>query len=281
MFNVGAKLVGTKIKPVLRYPGAKWTLAKWICDHLPEHITYLEPFFGSGAVFFSKERSKIETINDIDANVINLFRVIRETPDELARLIDATPWSREEYNASINKTGDPVEDARRFLVRCWMARAADYDRNGKSGWRNNTIKPQGSFKPDTWRKLPERILSITDRLKQVQIEMQPAIELIPRYNAESVLIYADPPYPLSTRCGAMYAHEMTDEDHIELLDALDAHPGPVVLSGYSCDLYNDRLSHWMTRTARAVADGGKQAVEVLWLNGKAAATIRNPSLFEE
>ncbi|MFF2533839.1 DNA adenine methylase [Brevibacillus sp. NPDC058079] len=98
--------------------------------------------------------------------------------------------------------------------------------------------------PDQWSKVPDRILSVTDRLKRVQIEQQPALQLIERYKNPSVLIYVDPPYLLSTRSKRLYKKEMTDADHIKLLDALDEHPGPVILSGYDNDLYNICLKHW-------------------------------------
>ena len=109
------------MQPILKYPGAKWRLAKWIIEQMPPYKVYLEPYFGSGAILFNKEPKGIETVNDIDGNVVNLFKVIREKPLELARLIELTPWARDEYLQSYEKTGDSLEDARRFLVRCWQA----------------------------------------------------------------------------------------------------------------------------------------------------------------
>lgn len=105
---------------ILKYPGSKWRMASWVIDHFPNNyqsMTYLEPFFGSGSIFFNKERSRIETINDIDSNVFNLFTVVRDHPQELADAIKKTPWSREEYLQSYNDAEDCVEKARRFLVR--------------------------------------------------------------------------------------------------------------------------------------------------------------------
>lgn len=123
------------MKPVLKYPGAKWKLASWIIGHMPQHTAYLEPFFGSGAVFFNKPASKVETINDIDGQVINFFRQLREHPAELTRLLELTPWSRGEYFLSWEKpTGIPLEDARRFMVKCWQAFGARLDY--RSGWRH-------------------------------------------------------------------------------------------------------------------------------------------------
>lgn len=266
------------MKPVLKYPGAKWNLAQWIISHMPPHTTYLEPYFGSGAVFFNKPPSKVETINDIDGNVVNLFRVIREKSQELAALIEMTPWARDEYCASYEKTGDSLEDARRFLVRCWQAFGTRTD--SKTGWRNDIGARKYINMPDQWRKLPNRLLVIADRLKCAQIESQQALEIIQRYRFNYVLIYADPPYPLNTRSGKMYANEMTDEDHIELLEALDKHPGPVLLSGYACQLYDDRLPHWTRRTTKAHAEGGRVREEVLWINPVAAKTTSQLTIFD-
>lgn len=272
--------------PVLKYPGAKWSLADWIVNHLPSHITYLEPFFGSGAVFFNKPSSRVETINDLDSNITNLFKVIRDYPEDLARSIEYTPWSREEYDSLllpagdievIPRTGDPVEDARRFLVRCWQAFGSKT--SDRVGWKNEVQGKQGKNAVNIWCKLPQRIMDVTQRLKTVQIENRPAMEVIERHRYPGVLIYADPPYPISTRHGRIYKHEMTDADHIDLLNALDKHPGPVLLSGYSCPLYNDRLKHWERRTTRSFAEGGRERQEVLWINPVAAKEVCGLRLF--
>nr|WP_282433496.1 DNA adenine methylase [Desulfosporosinus sp. OT] len=105
------------------------------------------------------------------------------------------------------------------------------------------------------------------------MECRPAVEVIRRYGYPDVLIYADPPYPLSTRHNRMYKHEMTNQDHIELLETLDSHPGPVLLSGYACELYDSRLTHWTRKTFKAFAEGGREREEVLWINPVAAKSI--------
>ena len=210
------------IGPILKYPGAKWRLADWIVSHMPPHGTYLEPFFGSGAVFFTKKPAKVETINDIDRHVVNLFKVLREQPDELARVVELTPWSRYEYEAYMTSakdqdyfevTDDPVENARRLMIRMTMGHGSRSSDRG--GWRHNVqAKCCGNSSSSVWKNMPRRIYLAAQRLKDAQIECSPAVELIERYRYPEVLIYADPPYLLSTRCHRQYKHEMTHQDHI-------------------------------------------------------------------
>lgn len=261
--------------PVLKWPGAKWRMAAALATSLPAHTTYLEPFFGSGAVLFAKPRALLETVNDLDSRVVNLFSVLRDRPEALARAIDLTPWAREEHRGADTDeclTGEPVEDARRFLVRSWQSHGADC--KWRNSWRQSDAT--GRSQPArTWLTLPDRILGVVDRLRGVQIDSRPAVEIIARHAVAGCLIYADPPYPLSTRHRSYYRHEMTDADHLVLLDALDAHPGPVVLSGYACDLYDHRLAHWQRETSAAVAGNGVARTEVVWRNARAAL----PGLF--
>ncbi len=265
---------GSAANPVLRYPGAKWQIADWIVSMMPKHDVYLEPFFGSGAVFFAKQPSRVETINDLDGNIVNLFRVIRERHRELADLIRFTPWARDEFLPLIGrcgvlqKSGDDIEDARRFLVRCWQAHGTRT--SDRSGWRHEVQGMQGKNSSKVWQDLPYRIINTALRLKEAQIENRPALDLIERYCYPQVLIYVDPPYVMSTRRGRMYANEMTDNDHIRLLEALQQHPGPVLLSGYECDLYNDRLQNWSRHTRKSNAEKGQLRQEMLWLNPVAA-----------
>lgn len=256
------------MEPILKYPGAKWRLAEWIISHFPPHITYLEPYFGSGAVFFKKPPSHIETINDIDADVINFFTVLRDYREELAGRIEATAWSRDEYYLSYHKTGDPIEDARRYAVRCWQAFGTKT--SDRTGWRNDLQARGAMYLLRQWNRLPYQLVKVAERIKQAQIENQPAVKLIKRYKFSEVLIYADPPYLDSTKTNRLYAHEMTPKEHMDLLEVLNEHPGPAMLSAYPNEMYNAMLKDWEQRTTPATTDGGKQRTEVLWLNRVAA-----------
>lgn len=261
---------------ILHYPGSKWSMADWIISHMPAHTTYLEPFFGSGAVLFNKERSTLETVNDLDGEVSNLFEIIRDKPDELAKLIHWTPYARSEYYKGYDTEGTDLERARRFLVRCWMARGGKT--SDRTGWRH-IIDLNAPHPAKDWQLLPDKIMTVTDRLRGVQIECQPAVKLMKRYKRPEVLIYADPPYVLSTRNKRIYKCEMKDVDHEELLNALLEHPGPVILSGYSHPMYDDALKHWQRETKQVSAEAGRSRTEILWINPTAANKVGQLKLF--
>lgn len=264
------------MKRILNYAGSKWNMASWIVNQMPEHEVYLEPFFGSGAVLFNKPAARIETVNDLDGNIVNLFKVIREQPEALARAVELTPYSRQEYYQAfelLENDLSELERARVFLVRCWMARGGKT--SDKTGWRHNIDTVTVNALPD-WIGLPHAILAATNRLKKAQIENQDAVTLIERYNRQDCLIYADPPYLLETRTKRHYAHEMKDSEHEELLLTLNKHKGFVLLSGYDNDLYNDLLQGWSRLTKMSTTDAATSKQEVLWLNP--AVTERNKQL---
>ena len=228
-------------RTVIKYPGAKWRVVDWIISLMPPHKSYLEPFFGSGAVFFSKPPSRMETINDLDGEIANLFTVIRDRPEELERAVALTPYSRREYEAAWERflagdVEDPVERARLTLVRYWQTHGSCS--RYKSGWKHDLAGREYAYATRYWNRLPEWIAMSVARLKEAQIENAPAVDLIRRFRNPQVLIYADPPYLLSTRKQRQYSVEMAEPaQHIELLEALLDHPGPVMLSGYDNDIY--------------------------------------------
>ncbi len=254
------------MKQFLKYPGSKYKSADWIIRQFPEHHSYLEPFFGSGAILFNKKRSDIETVNDIDGEVINLFRQIKEVPQAIEKEIYFLPYSREIYEAAFE--GMPKNDLERainFIIRSNMGHG--YKTNGKKvGWKCDVQGREKAYAAQEWAALPGIIGEVAERLKGVQIENRPAVELIRKYNFDNVLIYADPPYLLSTRTGEQYRYEMTEQDHEELLKALKTHIGPVVISGYDSEMYNDVLQNWQKEIKTSYAMSGKKRTEVIWCN---------------
>lgn len=146
---------------VLKYPGAKNRLASWICGYIPAHKVYLEPFAGSLAVLFNKERCHIETVNDLNGEIVNFFRVLRDNPEELKRLIELTPYSREEYDSSYEAADNDIERARRYCVRCWQGfGCANVYHNGfKSGQQTKSPNPARA-----WASLPETLKMAAEQI---------------------------------------------------------------------------------------------------------------------
>lgn len=253
------------MKTVLKYPGAKNRIASWICSFIPEHDVYLEPFAGSLAVFFNKRPARIETLNDLDGEVVNYFRVLRDKPQELIAKLRLTPFARDEYNNAfeINEDDSDVERARKFAVKCWQGFGCS--NLYKNGFRSSQQKNSPHCTKE-WRELPERLVEASKRLLNAQIENLPAIEIIQRYNTADVFMYVDPPYLLSTRKQYLYKHEMTDAEHEELLKLLLKHPGRVLISGYENEMYNDYLARWHKEKKKAQAEKGLIRTEVLWMN---------------
>ena len=257
---------------LLNYPGAKWGMAAEIVSLMPPHRSYLEPFFGSGAVLFNKHPSAIETVNDIDGDIVNFFRVLREQPDRLAEAISLTPYAREVFDdAHANLGTDDFERAYRFSIRCKMGHG--FKTYQKTGWKMDVAGRQCAYAVGNWNRMPKDLHEAAQRLKRVQIENRPALDLIRRFNYENVLIYADPPYLLETRGGKMYRHEMTEQDHVDLLDALKQHKGSVIISGYPSEMYDLELTGWSRITRKSYNQNAEQRTEVLWCN------FETPGLF--
>lgn len=250
----------------MRYPGAKWRLADWIISFFPEHHTYIEPFFGSGAVLFNKERSNIETVNDIDGNVVNLFRCIRDNPQELATVIYTTPYARDVYDeAWEKKERDDISAAAAFLTRSNMGHG--FRTCQKSGFKIDVAGRERGYAVNDWCRLPDRIMMAATRLMGVQIENRPAIDIIEKFNSRNALIYCDPTYLHSVRAGGnQYTHEMSDTEHRELLELLKKHKGKVIISGYDSALYNDLLGDWERHEIVSYTQSGDKRTEVIWMN---------------
>lgn len=253
------------MKALINYPGAKWGMARDIISYFPPHRSYLEPFFGSGAVLFNKPRSAIETVNDIDGDIVNFFEVLREDPYRLAAAIEMTPYARDVFSEAHKQKGRTrFERAYYFAIRARMGHG--FKTYETTGFKIDVCGRERSYAVDFWNSMPRLIIDAAQRLKHVQVENRPAIDLIKKYNHDNVLIYADPPYLLSTRGGKQYRYEMTEYDHVQLLEALIRHKGYVILSGYESDLYNTALKGWQTVKMKSYNQNREPRTECLWMN---------------
>jgi DNA adenine methylase len=264
------------VNAIFKYPGSKWSIAQWIIDFFPPHHSYLEPFFGSGAVLFTKNRSAIETVNDLDGDVVNLFDWIKRDPERLAEAIYWTPYSREVYDKATDACRTETDSFHRAVCFCTKLMMGHGFRTNeiKVGWKNDVQGRESAYAAKGWCETPARIKEAAERLRGVQIENRPALEVITRFNYPNVLIYADPPYLLSTRHGKQYACEMTVADHADLLDTLKAHKGPVLLSGYDSPMYHEALKNWRREEIDVRAQTATKRREVLWMNFDPTRQIR-------
>lgn len=261
-------MTATPTRPVLRYHGGKWLLAPWIIEHFPNHRTYVEPFGGAASVLIRKEHAYAEVYNDLDGEIVNLFRVLRDAEQaaELEYLIRHTPFSRVEFVQSYEPSSDPVEQARRTMFRSFAGLSGVATSGKPTGFRSDVTR-SGTIPATDWMRLPNQIPALVARLQGVIIECDAAADVIRRYDSPDTLFYIDPPYPAETRdAGRDYRFEMDTDDHRKLASILHDVTGMVVLSGYPCRLYDDLYAGWKRVERSAYADGASPRREALWLS---------------
>lgn len=255
--------------------GGKFSHLDWLLPLLPEAHHYCEPFAGSGAVLLNRVPSPVETYNDIDGEVVNFFRVLREQKDALTEAIGLTPFSREEFGLACTLDPDvtPLERARRFYVRARQVRTGLAQTATIGRWANckDTSRAGMSGVVSRWLGGVEALPQIAERLLRVQIENRPAIDVIKLYDAPQTVIYCDPPYIHETRGDTKaYGHEMTDAQHRELAEALNACQGMVAISNYQCELMDALYAapKWIRTISaeRTIHSTKDKRSEALWTN---------------
>lgn len=280
-------------RPALRWHGGKWLLAPWIISHFPPHRVYVEPFGGAASVLLRKERAYAEVYNDLDQGVVNLFRVLQDTTSAAALLekLRLTPFARDEFMLSRDTTDEPVERARRMIIRAFMgfgsnaANEKGYHSRGVvrmlTGFRNDSNR-SGSTPASDWNNYPDALGAIVARFKGVVVENRDALRVMTQFDRPDALHYCDPPYHHETRAMVQkkgprgilaYAHELDGGGHAALLDQLRGLRGMVILSGYPHPSYDKALPDWRRVERAALADGARPRTEVLWINPASAAAL--------
>lgn len=267
-------------KPPFTYYGGKLTVADRIVAVLPTHRHYVEPFAGSLSVLLAKPPAGMETVNDIDGELMTFWRVLRDRGEELARAAALTPHARGEHAIAYTAVDDDLEQARRVWVRLTQGRSGTLR---KTGWRYY-VDPRGSSSsmPDYLDAYVDRLAAAAERLHAVSLECLPALDVIAKYGAhDEVLLYCDPPYAAATRTHLNYRCEMSSASaHRELAQALRAARASVVLSGYHSPLYAELYDGWhVHEIATGTGQGGSYdpRTEVLWSNRPLGT---QPSLFD-
>lgn len=258
-------------RPVLIYQGGKYRIAPWVISYFPPHDIYLEPYGGAAGILMNKPRSNTEIYNDLDSNILNVFRVLqdREKAKELEYRLRYTPYSRDEWLLASDKRegNDDIDTARRTIIRAFMSMSADgATRTGRGGFG---LKIKGYGRDPTvtaWQNYPDCIKLFTERLQGVVLENKDALKLIPFVDSPHTLLYVDPPYMPSTWCAGSYKHLASFESHKNLIDILQNCAGMVVLSGYDNEYYRDNLVNWEKHIKETYNQKSEKRVECLWLN---------------
>ena len=258
-----------------RWYGGKYSHLDWLLPLLPKAHHFCEPFAGSASVLLNRDPSPVETLNDIDGEVTNFFKVLRDKPGELIRRLYLTPFSREEYKKAIlakwNKNLDEIERARLFFVRAEQVRIglAQSATVGRWAWCKNTSRRGMAGAVSRWLNRIEALWFVAERLKRVQIENDDAFNVIKRYDSEETLFYCDPPYVHESRGDPnAYGYEMSEHQHRKLADLLHSVKGMVALSGYRCQLLDKLYADWIRIDAppKIAHSVKKLRTESLWIN---------------
>jgi DNA adenine methylase len=257
-------------RPALRYHGGKWFLAPWIISFFPPHDIYVEPFGGAASVLLRKKRSRVEVYNDLDGEVVDLFRILRneDLAAQLIRLINLTPFAREEFKNAYRATDDRIERARRLVFRSFSGFGSQsYNAENSNGFRWMASKPYAQ----EWSNLPPALQAVTQRMMGVTIENDRADRVIERQDSAETLFFLDPPYCENTRQsnGKGYRFEMLDGEHEALAEKLQSVKGKVLICGYPSGLYDRLYRDWNLRARPAYANGQKGRsirTEVVWAN---------------
>src|ERR1700743_2597977 len=264
-------------RPALRYHGGKWMLAPWVISHFPAHRTYTEVYGGAASVLLRKPRAYAEVWNDLDSDLVAVFRTLQApaAADRLRELLMLTPFAREEFELAYQPTDDPSEPARRMILRSFMGFGSDaHNAALRTGFRADSNK-SGTTPSHDWVNYPDVIPFFTARLAGVVIEHRPALQVLLKADRADALHYLDPPYMPQTRSKKsrkrgekyhVYTHEMTVDDHVEMLEAARELVGMVVISGYPTPLYDEKLRGWHRAERKSLADGARPRVEVIWTN---------------
>jgi DNA adenine methylase len=282
-------------RPLLRYYGGKWRLADRLIQIFPVHHIYTEVFGGAASVLLRKPRSPAEIYNDLDGEVVNVFRTLQveARARRLEQLLRVTPFSRDEFEKSYKPTKDDLERARRTIIRSFMGFGSDSITRVKasgSGFNTRISTMRTGFRSNSWRsntpaavdwaRYPDCLQAFCERLRGVVIENRNALEILAKADRDDALHYVDPPYPRSTRNNGAtesrvehnYRHEMTDADHAKLAELLRSLKGMVIISSYPGPLYDQIFGDWekLTWSGQQFCHGSQKRTECIWLNPAAA-----------
>ena len=258
------------MKPVLIYHGSKFKISNWIVKHLPEHKLYVEPFGGGAGVLLNKPKSFHEIYNDIDSDLYNFFRVVKDKKQLqlLESYLVTIPFSRKSFENAYIRTDNEILKAANLVIRSRMGFASSSSNiNYKTGFRA-TSKRASNTAADEWPSIVERLIGYAKRLETVVLENKDAFDLIKQVDDVDALFYIDPPYLHDTRHNGSencYKYEFTVAQHVSLLTLLKSLKGKVIISSYHNDLYAESLKSWKLYKKKTINDKRNTKIECLWV----------------
>ena len=266
------------VKSPLKFHGGKYYLAPKLIPLMPSgYVHYVEPFFGSGATLFAMDPSDTSEIaNDLNGRLMNFWRVLQDDNvfARFRRIVEAVPFSQtawEDAHAGKFDHDDPVADASAFFVEVRQSLAGRMDTFATLS-RNRTRRGMNE-QASAWLSAVEGLPAVHERLKRVVVLNQPAVQVIKSQDSGKTFFYLDPPYVQKTRSVTQTygVYEMTDEDHIELLETVLKIDGKAMISGYRHEIYDDMLDDWGRvdfDLPNNAAGGGKKRrmTECIWMN---------------
>lgn len=262
-------------RPVVRYQGGKFRIAKWIISFFPKHKIYCESFGGAASILMQKELSTTEVYNDNNSEIVNVFKILRDKnkAEELKRLIELTPYSRQEYyEAQTNDESDSdIEIARKTIVKAFMGISAGSITKLNGGFSTKFYKSDDYKCANlrAWQTYPDCIQLFCKRLKNVMLENKDGMEVIKIYDTPETLHYVDPPYVTSTwnkNDKKAYKTILTNEYHIKLLELLKTVQGYVFISGYDNEIYKDMLADWHKEQIETKNQNNNKRIETIWIS---------------
>lgn len=269
----------------LKWHGGKYYMASKIVDLMPRHIHYVEPFFGGGSVLLARDpedkelwlipnKGVSEVVNDINGRLINFWRILQDPKDfeSFRRAVEAIPMAREEWERSHSHSygDDRVADAVAFFIDCRQSRSGMM--NGFTSITRSRTRRHMNGNVSEWLSAIDGLQIIHHRLRRVLIERMRAIDMIAREDSPGTLFYCDPPYLHETRSSInVYYHEMSENDHLDLLMVLQSCKGKVMISGYNAPLYDVMLRGWNRHrfdlpNNAAGGESKRRMTEIVWCN---------------
>jgi DNA adenine methylase len=266
-----------KLRPPVKTHGGKFYLCDFIISHFPENhekLTYCEPMCAGASVFLNKTPSEEEVINDIDAGLISVYKSLRDEPTEFIDRLNKIKYNEKTFKTALARAEEPFDDYIEQAVNEYMLRRMSRGGMKKAFAWSDRLRGGQPGDVNAWETMLEELPRIAERVKKTVILNKSVFEVFKIWDEEDTLMYLDPPYLHETRSdGATnaYEHEMSVEDHINLLTLAKGARSKVIISGYSSPLYNRNLKGWKVKKKNVANHSGQsktkeRRTECLWMN---------------